>query len=82
MEKVNGNKKNLVKVKVTDGKIRLDRFLKWSGVAQTGGQAKYMIENGHVKVNKKIETGRTKVLETGDIVEGENFGPLEVVNSE
>ncbi|MHB1419270.1 MAG: RNA-binding S4 domain-containing protein [Bacillota bacterium] len=77
------NEKNkLVKIEVRDGKIRLDRFLKWSGVAPTGGHAKQMIVNGQVKVNKVVETGRTRVLETGDIVEGEDFGPLEVNNVE
>jgi ribosome-associated protein YbcJ (S4-like RNA binding protein) len=38
--------------------IKLDQFLKFSGISSTGGQAKWMIIDGEVKVNGIIETRR------------------------
>ncbi|QDU27120.1 ribosome-associated protein [Anatilimnocola aggregata] len=49
--------------------LRLDHFLKRSGVADTGGQAKVMIQNGDVKVNGEVDTRRRKKLVKGDVVE-------------
>lgn len=51
-----------------DDTIKLDQFLKWVGVASTGGQAKLMIQDGEVLVNGAIETRRGKKLVTGDRV--------------
>jgi len=48
--------------------IQLDQFLKIVGVAQTGGQAKLLIQAGEVQVNGEIETRRGKKLVTGDRV--------------
>ena len=48
--------------------IKLDQFLKWQGIAQTGGEAKIKIQEGEVIVNGKIETRRGKKLRTGDRV--------------
>lgn len=48
--------------------IKLDQFLKWVGVAPTGGQAKVMIQEGEVLVNGTVETRRGKKLVTGDRV--------------
>ena len=49
--------------------LRLDQFLKLSGVADTGGQAKWMIQNGEVKVNGEVETRRGRKMTAGDRVE-------------
>lgn len=49
--------------------IRLDQFLKWKGVAPTGGQAKRVIQAGEVKVNGEVETRRGRTLRVGDRVE-------------
>ncbi len=51
-----------------DNIIKLDQFLKWVGVAPTGGQAKLMITGGDVLVNGEIETRRGRKLVTGDRV--------------
>ncbi len=51
-----------------DNTIKLDQFLKWVGVAPTGGQAKLMIQDGEVLVNDEIETRRGRKLVTGDRV--------------
>lgn len=48
--------------------IKLDQFLKFVGVAQTGGQAKLMIQDGDVRVNGTIETRRGRKLVAGDKV--------------
>ena len=48
--------------------IKLDSFLKWQGLIDTGGQAKLAIQNGEIRVNNKIETRRGRKLVTGDKV--------------
>ncbi|MDB9306836.1 MULTISPECIES: RNA-binding S4 domain-containing protein [Cyanophyceae] len=55
--------------------IKLDQFLKFMGVASTGGQAKLMIIDGGVKVNGEVETRRGRKLVLGDkvTVEGKTF---------
>ena len=49
--------------------IKLDQFLKLAQLAETGGQAKSMIQLGEVKVNGEIETRRGRKLRAGDAVE-------------
>jgi ribosome-associated protein len=49
--------------------IKLDQFLKQMQVVSTGGQAKFMVQNGEVAVNGAIETRRGRKLVTGDRVE-------------
>jgi ribosome-associated protein len=49
--------------------IRLDDFLKRSGLVGTGGEAKIQIQSGEVLVNGQIETRRRKQLVIGDVVE-------------
>ncbi|HTL88445.1 MAG TPA: RNA-binding S4 domain-containing protein [Leptolyngbya sp.] len=51
-----------------DDTIKLDQFLKFQGVVQTGGQAKMLIQSGEVHVNGKIETRRGRKLVKGDRV--------------
>jgi len=48
--------------------IELGKFLKFSGIAQSGGQAKAWIEEGLVSVNGQRETRRRKKLTPGDTV--------------
>lgn len=49
--------------------IKLDQFLKWVGAADTGGQAKIIIQEGLVQVNGEAETRRGRKLRKGDRVE-------------
>ncbi len=51
--------------------IKLDAFLKWTGVASLGSEAKIYILEEMVKVNGEICTQRGKKLRSGDIVEFE-----------
>lgn len=55
--------------------IKLDQFLKWIGVVQTGGEAKLLIQEGQVQVNGKVETRRGRKLVEGDRIRvlGETF---------
>jgi ribosome-associated protein len=55
--------------------IKLDQFLKLVGVAQTGGEAKLLIQGGEVRVNGAIETRRGRKLVEGDRIStmGETF---------
>ena len=55
-------------VKITTEFIRLDAFLKFKGIAETGGQAKTFIQDGIVKVNGETCTARGKKIHGGDIV--------------
>ena len=48
--------------------IRLDQFLKLIDVAQTGGHAKFLIQNGDVYVNGEVEYRRGRKLREGDVV--------------
>lgn len=58
-------------VKIEEEFIRLDNLLKFSGIAQTGGQAKFMIQNEQIKVNGEICTMRGKKMRAGDFAEFE-----------
>ncbi len=49
--------------------IKLDSFLKFSGLCETGGEAKLCIEDELVMVNGEVCTMRGKKLRVGDVVE-------------
>lgn len=55
--------------------IKLQDLLKFSGAAETGGQAKLAIQYGDVLVNGEVCTMRGKKLRDGDIAsfQGEEF---------
>ena len=46
--------------------MKLDQFLKFVGVAQTGGQAKMIVKSGKICVNGIIENKRGRKLIEGD----------------
>ena len=48
--------------------MTLDQFLKWQGLAATGGEAKQRIQRGDVRVNDAIEMRRGRQLRPGDVV--------------
>ncbi len=53
---------------MADDYIKLDSFMKWQNLVETGGQAKLLIQSGDVRVNGKIETRRGRKLVKGDRV--------------
>jgi ribosome-associated protein len=48
--------------------IRLGQALKLSGLAESGGEARALIEDGVVTVNAEVETRRGRQLRHGDVV--------------
>ena len=55
-------------VSISTDFIRLDSFLKFRGIAMTGGEAKALVQDGKVKVNGEVCTARGKKLRPGDTV--------------
>lgn len=56
-------------ISITTEYIKLDQFLKFTGEAADGGEARHLIFEGNVIVNGDIEKRRGKKLRSGDIVE-------------
>lgn len=59
----------MIELNIDSEFIKLDQFLKLADIASTGGHAKFLIQEGMVKVNGEIEDRRGKKLKSGDIVE-------------
>ncbi len=53
-------------IKINEEFIKLDNLLKFSGLAQTGGEAKVLIQSGQVLVNGEVCTMRGKKMRDGD----------------
>ena len=58
-------------LKIRDEFIKLGQALKLCGLAESGVDAKYMIQDGFVKVNGQVEIQRGKKLYIGDVFEFE-----------
>ena len=54
--------KYIEKVKISTEFIKLDQFLKWLAVVDSGSQAKQVILDGEVKVNDEVETRRGRKI--------------------
>ena len=54
--------KNIEKVKISTEFIKLDQFLKWLAVVDSGSEAKQVILDGRVKVNDEVETRRGRKI--------------------
>lgn len=61
--------KKIEVVVITTPFIKLDSFLKFAGAAETGGQAKELVQGEDVLVNGEICTMRGKKLRPGDMVD-------------
>lgn len=55
-------------VKINTDFIQLQSFLKFKGIAETGGQAKEFIQDGIIRVNGEVCTARGKKIRSGDII--------------
>ena len=55
-------------VEISTEFIKLDALLKFAALVGTGGEAKYVIAEGLVKVNGEVCTMRGKKLHAGDTV--------------
>ncbi|MBP3352651.1 MAG: RNA-binding S4 domain-containing protein [Lachnospiraceae bacterium] len=56
-------------IKLREDYIKLGQALKAAGLVENGVDAKFVIQDGLVKVNGSIETQRGKKLVAGDVVE-------------
>lgn len=57
------------KIQIKTEYIKLEDLLKFSGVTETGGEAKQIIQDGGVLVNGEVCTMRGKKLRSGDVAE-------------
>ncbi len=55
-------------VKISTDFIKLDALLKFSGMAETGGDAKTIVQDGLVSVNGEVCTQRGRKIRPGDVV--------------
>lgn len=60
-------------IHITTDFIKLDQFLKFVGIAQTGGHSKEIVLQGDVKVNGEICMQRTKKLRVGDVIQIDEY---------
>jgi ribosome-associated protein len=63
---------NVETVRISTELIQLDQLLKWIGLAETGGQARFLIDDGKIKVNGEVVRARRKKIVPGDQVMIEN----------
>ena len=57
------------KLKLREEYIKLGQAIKAVGYVENGVEAKFVIQDGYVKVNGEVEFQRGKKLVAGDIVE-------------
>ena len=55
-------------IKLREDFIKLGQALKAAGLVESGVDAKFVIQDGLVKVNGQVETQRGKKLYDGDLV--------------
>ena len=60
---------NMTDIQIHTEYITLSQLLKFSGIAETGGQADWAIREGEVLVNGEVCTMRGKKLRGGEVVE-------------
>ena len=57
------------KIQLRDEFIKLGQALKAAGLAESGVDAKFAVQDGLVKVNGQVETRRGRKLISGDVIE-------------
>lgn len=57
------------KIKIKDDYIKLGQALKLAGLVSSGIDAKFVIQDGQVKVNGEVDTRRGKKMVPGDTFE-------------
>lgn len=60
------------KISINTEFIKLDSLLKFAALVGTGGEAKYVISEGMIKVNGEVCTMRGKKIRPGDTVSFED----------
>ena len=64
------------KIEISEEPIALYKILKLENMVASGGEAKYVISEGQVIVNGKVETRKRKKIFSGDVVE---FGEKKIL---
>lgn len=64
---------------LTTSYITLGQLLKHFGLIQTGGQAKWFLQEEDVRVNGQPESRRGRKLSAGDIVAVAGWGTVKIV---
>ena len=59
-------------IKINEEFIKLQDLIKFAGIVPTGGQAKYLIQNGEILVNGEVCTMRGKKMRNGDTAQFED----------
>ena len=59
------------KVEINREPVELYKILKFEGLVPSGGEAKQVIADGLVLVNKVVETRKRKKIFSGDVIEFE-----------
>lgn len=65
-----------MEVTIRDDFIKLGQVLKLASVVQDGVEAKYVIQEGKVKVNGEVDFRRGRKIYPGDVV---SFGDAEII---
>ncbi len=65
-----------MEVTIRDDFIKLGQVLKLANVVQDGVEAKYVIQEGKVKVNGEVDLRRGRKIHPGDVI---TYGDEEIV---
>lgn len=57
------------KIVISSEPVELFKLLKFESLASSGGEAKFFISEGNVKVNGVVETRKRKKIVSGDTIE-------------
>ncbi|KJS05489.1 MAG: RNA-binding protein S4 [Flavobacteriales bacterium BRH_c54] len=63
----------IIEFELKDEYIELNKLLKFTGVCDTGGDAKMSIDQGLVKYNNQVETQRRKKVRKGDTIQFQQY---------
>lgn len=66
-------------IEISTEYIKLDQFLKWAGIADSGSYAKMMIQNADISVNGLVVKERGKKLHRGDIISIADVGEFKII---
>jgi ribosome-associated protein len=67
-------------IEINTEEIKLDQFLKWAGIVNSGGEAKDLIASGIIAVNGQVETKRGRKLKNQDVISIQNKHLLKVIS--
>jgi ribosome-associated protein len=62
-------------IEISKESIELYKILKFENLVASGGEAKYVISQGHVMVNGEVENRKRKKIFSGDVVA---FGEVKI----